>query len=126
MKTLVPIRDVARLNSLQPDFSRIEQLCSEIGSTGLYPYAPHDGSDQIFDARQFPRSSGYPEDAATGIAATALSFGLLRNGLVERSAQLIRVMQGRAMGQLSEIHVRLGMADDKAIGCTVGGAVSPG
>lgn len=123
VKTLVPICSVDRLNSLRPDFSRMEKLCTEIGSTGLYPYAAHSGSDQIFDARQFPRSSGYPEDAATGIAAAALSFGLLSNGLVERSSKLIRVMQGRAMGHLSEIHVRLGLAGERAIGCTVGGTV---
>ena len=42
---------------------------------------------QIFDARQFPRASGYPEDAATGIAASALSFGLLDNGMVEASTR---------------------------------------
>ncbi|MDA7949443.1 MAG: PhzF family phenazine biosynthesis protein [Hyphomicrobiaceae bacterium] len=125
VKTLIPIRDVERLDRLQPDFSRIERLCTQIGSTGLYPFAPHASNDRTFDARQFPRSSGYPEDAATGIAATALSFGLLRNGLVERSPKLIRVMQGRAMGHLSEIRVRIGFAGDKAIGCTVGGAVSP-
>jgi PhzF family phenazine biosynthesis protein len=122
IKTIVPVRDVARLNALSPDFDRIKDLCDAIGSTGLYPYAPH-GEAQHFDARQFPRSSGYPEDAATGIAATALSFGLLKNGLVARNAETIRVFQGRAMGHLSEIKVRIGFAGERAIGCLLGGAV---
>ena len=74
-----------------------------IGSTGLYPYAIFDRDAQIFDARQFPRSSGYPEDAATGIAAAALSFGLLANGIVEASARRITIRQGRAMQRPSEI-----------------------
>jgi len=39
----------------------------------------------------------YPEDAATGIAAAALSFGLLESGLVEAGDRRIRVRQGRAM-----------------------------
>jgi hypothetical protein len=28
--------------------------------TGLYPYAASDESGQCYDARQFPKSSGYP------------------------------------------------------------------
>src|SRR5690606_30929109 len=38
VKTLVPVADAARLNSLAPDFGKIEALCHRIGSTGLYPY----------------------------------------------------------------------------------------
>ena len=36
---------------------------------GLYPFAPVDLERRIFEARQFPRASGYPEDAATGDVA---------------------------------------------------------
>src|SRR5690606_41767239 len=57
------------------------------------------------DARQFPRSSGYPEDAATGIAAAALAFGLLHDGLVD-PARPVTVRQGRAMGRPSRIELR--------------------
>jgi PhzF family phenazine biosynthesis protein len=123
VKTLVPIKDVDRLNSLQSDMSAVEALCNRIGSTGLYPYAVQDRQARIFEARQFPRSSGYPEDAATGIAGAALAFGLLANGLVAADDRPIRIFQGRAMGALSEIGVRLGFADGRAIGCLLGGAV---
>ena len=123
-KTLVPIGDLDRLHSLAPDYSAIEDLCIAIGSTGLYPYVQHDDAGQLFEARQFPRSSGYPEDPATGIAATALTFGLLRNGLIESSSRPIRIMQGRAMGRLSQINVRLRFAEARAIGCLVGGSVT--
>ena len=123
VKTLVPIKDVDRLNSLQSDMSAVEALCNRIGSTGLYPYAVQDRQARVFEARQFPRSSGYPEDAATGIAGAALAFGLLANGLVAADDRPIRIFQGRAMGALSEIGVRLGFADGRAIGCLLGGAV---
>jgi PhzF family phenazine biosynthesis protein len=123
VKTIVPIKDVGRLNALKSNMQAVEALCNRIGSTGLYPYAINDSRTQSFDARQFPRSSGYPEDAATGIAAAALSFGLLANGLVDRSDAPIRIFQGRAMGSLSEIGVRLGFAGGRAIGCLLGGAV---
>jgi PhzF family phenazine biosynthesis protein len=123
-KTLVPLRDLDRLNSLSPNAADVEGVCDAIGSTGLYPYAVRDRNSQLFEARQFPKSSGYPEDAATGIAATALSFALLEGGLVARDDRPIRIFQGRAMGSLSEIHVRIAFAEDHAVGCLLGGDVS--
>ncbi len=122
VKTLVPLCSPAVLDALRPDFTRIEAVCASIGSTGLYPYAP--AGDGVFAARQFPRSSGYPEDPATGIAAAALACGLLENGLVAPDDRPIRVRQGQAMGRPSEIAVRFRMdAAGQVAGCWLGGAV---
>jgi PhzF family phenazine biosynthesis protein len=126
VKTLVPMRDADRLNALAPDPAGVEVACRAIGSTGLYPYAVLDGGERLFEARQFPRSSGYPEDAATGIAAAALAFGLLRDGTIAADDRPIRILQGRAMGRLSEIRVRLGFAGGRAVGCLLEGDVAPG
>lgn len=125
VKTLVPLKSVAVLDSLKPDYRRIEQLCERIGSTGLYPYAVHDLAARQFDARQFPKSSGYPEDAATGIAAAALAFGLLESGLVNADDRPLQVRQGRAMGRPSQIALRF-RHDDRAQvqGLWLGGPVS--
>lgn len=123
VKTLIPLNSVAVLDQLSPDFTRMEELCGRIGSTGLYPYAVFDADAQIVDARQFPRSSGYPEDAATGIAASALAFGLLSNGMVEASERQIIIRQGRAMQRPSEIFVRFRLRDGRPDGCWLGGAV---
>lgn len=125
VKTLIPLKSVAILDRLSPDFGRIEQLCERIGSTGLYPYAISDRERQTVDARQFPRASGYPEDAATGIAASALSFGLLSNGLVEASDRQITVRQGRAMNRASEIQVRFNLEAGRVDGCWLSGVVAP-
>lgn len=122
VKTLIPLKSVAILDGLAPDFGRMEALCTRIGSTGLYPYAVFDREKQIVDARQFPQSSGYPEDAATGIAAAALSFGLLSNGIVEASERPITIRQGRAMKHPSEISVRFNL-DDGRSGGRVGGRI---
>jgi PhzF family phenazine biosynthesis protein len=123
VKTLIPLKSVSILDSLRPDFTRIERLCARIGSTGLYPYAVFDKDAQIVDARQFPSSAGYPEDAATGIAASALSFGLLSNRLVEASERRITIRQGRAMKRPSEILVRFSLDGSAPNGCWLGGAV---
>lgn len=110
-KTLVPMKSVEHLNSLAPRFDKMESLCDRLNSTGLYPYAVISEADGTVEARQFPRSSGYPEDAATGIAATALASALFRHGLVPDPAAGLRIFQGRAMGHLSEIRVRFGVSD---------------
>ena len=72
----------------------------------------------------FPRSSGYPEDAATGIAAATLAFGLLHDDLIAADDRVVRVMQGRTMDRLSEIQVSIGFAEGRAVGCLLGGAVA--
>ncbi|MGH8778054.1 PhzF family phenazine biosynthesis protein [Paraburkholderia sp.] len=123
VKTLIPLASPADLDALQPRFEKIEALCERIGSTGLYPYATFDACGQIFDARQFPRASGYPEDAATGIAASALSFGLLANGMVEASERIITIRQGRAMKRPSQISVRFSFDTGHPGGCWLGGPV---
>lgn len=125
VKTLVPLKSVAILDGLRPDFSRVESLCTRIGSTGLYPYAVFDRERQIVDARQFPQASGYPEDAATGIAASALSFGLLSNGIVDASERPVAIRQGRAMQRPSEIRVRFNLDGAVVDGCWLSGVVHP-
>lgn len=125
VKTLVPMRDSDRLDALTIDPVAVAAACDAIGSTGLYPYAPLDAASRLFAARQFPRASGYPEDAATGIAAAALAFGLLRDGLVAPDDRPIRIRQGQAMGRPSEIRVRVGFAGGRPVGCLLGGAVTP-
>jgi PhzF family phenazine biosynthesis protein len=122
VKTLVPLKSTGILDGLEPDFGRIAQFCEKIGSTGLYPYAV--SGPQTFDARQFPKSSGYPEDAATGIAAAALAFGLLEAGQIAADSGPIQIRQGRAMGRPSQIAVRFRLGPDGApAGCWLGGAV---
>ncbi|RDW58892.1 hypothetical protein BP6252_13368 [Coleophoma cylindrospora] len=115
-KTVIPLKSVQMLNALQPDFSRVQGICEKLGSTGLYPYAiGPEGQELIVEARQFPRASGYPEDAATGIAAAALAFALAANDVLAIGHEVV-VYQGRAMGFLSQIRVQL-----EESGCWVGG-----
>jgi PhzF family phenazine biosynthesis protein len=123
MKTLVPLNGPEILDALKPDFSRMEALCTSLQSTGLYPFAIHSLTERIFDARQFPKASGFPEDAATGVAATALAFALLKYGLTPCGGKRITVRQGRAMGRPSEIFVRFDLPamGSQPRGCFLGG-----
>ena len=98
-----------------------DEVCALVGSTGLYPYAV--SGDRQVDARQFPRSSSYPEDPATGIAATALTFGLFADEVISADERPIIVRQGRAMGRPSRISIRLELGDGQIRGCWLGGSV---
>lgn len=108
IKTLVPMPDVNALNALAPDFKAMQAACEAIGSTGLYPFAIEDAT--TVHARQFPRASGYPEDAATGIAASALWGCLVATRQIDAGTParpvLCTVRQGDAMGRPSAIEVR--------------------
>ncbi|KAJ5984138.1 hypothetical protein N7481_006237 [Penicillium waksmanii] len=104
-KTLIPLRNLETLASITPNQESIRAICENIGSTGLYPYALVDVKEQIVMARQFPKSSGYIEDPATGIAAAALAFGLLDAGVLSDARRSVFVWQGWKMGRPSEIEV---------------------
>ncbi|MGO4764014.1 PhzF family phenazine biosynthesis isomerase [Cupriavidus sp. 2KB_3] len=131
MKTLIGLPSVAMLDGLQPDFPTMEALCASIDSTGLYPYAfgvPKADGQPVVHARQFPKSSGYPEDAATGIAAAALWGYLDQAGKLGddgRTVSSIAVWQGDAMGSPSEILVAPRHADSgEPDGCWLSGGVA--
>lgn len=122
-KTLVPIKDKSVLDRLSPDPGAVKSICEKIGSTGLYPYAVLDQDAQIVEARQFPRSSGYNEDPATGIAAAALTYGLIDSGVISAGTiQPVVVRQGWSMGQPSEIFVSL-RHGERVEGCWISGKV---
>lgn len=132
VKTLVQMPDVAALDALRPDFGAMEALCHSIGSTGLYPYAlagTATHGEAMVAARQFPRSSGYPEDAATGIAAAALWGHLAATGAIgigtPAAPVVCTVRQGEAMGRPSAIQVRARFGDDGSpAGCWLSGQVA--
>ena len=121
-KTLVPLTSPTVLNALTPDFTRMRAVCEAIGTTGLYPFACDWEDERTYHARQFPAASGYPEDAATGIAATALLYGLKHWGLIG-TRRTIRVRQGDAMGRPSRMAVTLADHADDAAGCWLSGEV---
>ena len=111
-KTLVYVNSVDNLNALRapPVSDAFRIACDALQSTGLYLYSPivnddetnADADELVFECRQFPRASGYPEDPATGIAAAALAVSLHARGMV---SPYYKFQQGTAMGKPSLIMV---------------------
>lgn len=102
-KLLVELDSVSTLQNLQPDVGRIRQVCEELDVTGLYPFATPSDHKSVW-ARQFPRNSGYTEDAATGVAAAALGALLARREAGDGSYEYV-IHQGQAMGHPSRMTV---------------------
>lgn len=108
-KLIVPLRERAALDRLQPDFERLWALCDEYETTGFYPFTRGGGKDTSHaQARQFPKRAGYNEDPATGVAACALAAYLVQHALFGEKSEgwhNFTIEQGHAMGRPSIIEV---------------------
>jgi PhzF family phenazine biosynthesis protein len=106
-KLLVEVLDAAVLHGLAPDLARITAWGKAHAVNGIYAWCRN--GDGMFEGRNFNHLDPALEDAATGVAAGALT-ALLGRGLALR--------QGRATGRDCLIRTRM---DGAAI--LVGGAV---
>lgn len=99
-KLLVPLRDSTVLNSLTPHFETLWHLCDKLQVSGFYPFTCHaDKENADAEARQFPLRAGFPEDAATGVAAAALGAYMVRYDLNNQTGRhRFRIAQGYVMG----------------------------
>lgn len=124
-KTLVRLESVDAVERAEtpPGDGSFADACTAMDdSTGVYLYAPilsdppHKTQNSChhrmsLECRQFPRSSGYPEDPATGIAAAALAASLRfgnndDNRIQEEESSIVYdIYQGTAMGRPSLIQV---------------------
>jgi PhzF family phenazine biosynthesis protein len=103
-KLLIPLRDSHVLNGLVPDYPALWRLCETTQVTGLYPFTRTTVRSVDVEARQFPYRAGFPEDAATGVAAAALAAYLTHyDRRCANGEHVIRIAQGYAMGAPSLI-----------------------
>ncbi|KAL7497939.1 hypothetical protein ACHAWT_009448 [Skeletonema menzelii] len=113
-KTLIPVKSADRLHAATAptNATKFQQMCESIDSTGLYLY--DSSSTTNIECRQFPKSSGYAEDPATGIAAGALVASLHCRSMNSNDGggdgnrvQSTTILQGTAMGRPSKIKVKI-------------------
>lgn len=95
-KLLVEVPDAATLHGLRPDLQAITAWGKEAGVNGIYAWCRL--PDGRFEGRNFNHLDPLLEDAATGVAAGALT-ALLGQGLV--------LLQGRATSQSCLIATRI-------------------
>ncbi|MHB1221245.1 MAG: PhzF family phenazine biosynthesis protein [Gammaproteobacteria bacterium] len=84
-KLLIPLTTLTLLQDLQPNFELIKQWSIQNKINGLYVYTDQTSSETAdFHARGFNPKTGHNEDAATGVAAAALSLALQKNISIEQ------------------------------------------
>ena len=96
---IMPVADVAALNSLRPDMDALTALSREMGVVGVHAFA---FADDAFTAhvRNFAPLYDIPEESATGTANAALTHYLQRYGIITAPASC-RFLQGESMGRPS-------------------------
>lgn len=123
-KLVVALKSTHVLHRLEPDFEYLWQVCDEFNTTGFYPFAVEEQSSRSVQARQFPKRAGYPEDPATGTAASALSAYLTKHEYfspLQEGWNSFMVMQGAAMGKASFIQPETFIHENKITGARVKG-----
>jgi len=78
---LVPVRDLAALNSLRPDLPAVAELSAALGVTSVHAFTLETATPRGYaQARDFSPAVGIPEEAATGTASGAMGAYLVAHG----------------------------------------------
>ncbi len=114
-KLLVELDSVARLRQLTPDLARIAAWGKEAGVNGCYAYVRL--ADGLYQGRNFNHLDPALEDAATGVAAAALSLHLRRS---------LTLHQGDGLGNPCELSAVYDGADVSVGGrcCAIDGGAA--
>lgn len=102
---MIPVADVATLNSLRPDMEAVAAVTKAHGTTSFHPFAfANDG--YTAHVRDFGPLYGIPEESATGTANAALTHYLAVNKVVQQQGDFA-FLQGEAMGRPSVVATRI-------------------
>ena len=102
---MLPLPDIATLQSLQPDMEAVSELTKKYGSVSFHVFAfGKDG--YTAHVRDFAPLYGIPEESATGTANASLTYYLQQHGCIGKEAECTFI-QGEAMGRPSVIATRI-------------------
>lgn len=102
---MVPLPDVATLQTLQPDMDAIAAVTKRHDAVSIHPFAfGNDG--HTAHVRDFAPLYGIPEESATGTANASLTYYLQQCGCLGAEAECTFI-QGEAMGRPSVIATRI-------------------
>ena len=119
---ILPVRDVATLQALQPDMPALSALSERLDVVGVHAFAIDPDDEYTAHVRNFAPRYGIPEESATGTANAALTAYLHHHGLIGKHAQCF-ILQGEAMGRPSLIQTTLRLVDGIPDIC-VGGPIA--
>ena len=102
---MVPIADVATLQSLQPDMEAVKEVTRRHEAISIHAFA-FGGDGYTAHVRDFAPLYDIPEESATGTANASLTYYLQQNGYLGAEAECAFV-QGEAMGRPSVVATRI-------------------
>jgi trans-2,3-dihydro-3-hydroxyanthranilate isomerase len=118
----VPVRSLAALNRIAPDFSRFAAAFQlERPAAFIYTRETADPANHV-QARVLVPGLGVHEDPATGSAACAFAAVAVQFERPEDGEHTIVIEQGFAMGRPSQIALTMQVSDGALVETSVGGA----
>lgn len=119
---MMPVASREILDAIDPDFPALTELSRRYEVTGVHAFALARENEKVTAyCRNFGPLVGIDEEAATGTANGALTYYLIRNGLVK--ADRCRFIQGEKMGRPSEIRSSV-RRDGNGLSIRVGGSAA--
>ncbi|PSR52758.1 PhzF family phenazine biosynthesis protein [Adhaeribacter arboris] len=122
---IIPVKNAAVLQNLQPDFTLIAQLSDALDLVGFYVFSTETGNVRDVHTRMFAPRYGIPEEAATGMAAGPLACYLFDIMQVHKTQFLIQQGYFMAKPSPSLIIVDLRLKENKIQGLMAGGKGIP-
>jgi PhzF family phenazine biosynthesis protein len=102
---MIPLRDVAMLQSLKPDMEAITAITRKYEAVSFHVFA-FAGDSYTAHVRDFAPLYDIPEESATGTANAALTHYLQQNGCIPSTGDF-SFLQGEAMGRTSVVATRV-------------------
>ena len=119
---MMPVASREVLEAIDPDFPALTELSRRYEVTGVHAFTlGREGEKVTAYCRNFGPLVGIDEEAATGTANGALTYYLIRNGLVKGDG--CRFIQGEKMGRPSEIRSKI-RRDGNGLQIRVGGSAA--
>ena len=117
---VVPIRDLATMRAVTPDFGAIATLSREVGADTVALFTTEtEHRSSTLHCREFCPAVGTPEAPAAGTTNRALACYFLRHGLIDSASDGQRTVlaeQGYEMGRPSHIRTELTLRDGRPTG----------
>jgi phenazine biosynthesis protein PhzF family len=107
---ILPLRDVATLQALQPDMPALTALSERLDVVGVHAFAIDPDDEYTAHVRNFAPRYAIPEESATGTANAALTGYLFHHRVIGDGAQCF-FLQGEAMGRSSLVQTTMKLKD---------------
>lgn len=123
-KVMIGIKTKDKLNSLQPNLSKLSQISKMIECNGYFIFTlDSDSPDILTHGRMFAPAIGILEDPVTGNANGPLGAYLVKHQLVDSSKNYIKykAKQGEAIGRPGFVDVEVELEEGNPVKTKVGG-----